>query len=84
MIKSIIALTVVSLCFLGCSNPTDHNRTRKLNEFEEVARGVNGYDPGNIDVFTIDSCEYVVWEGSHGEIGFTHKGNCEYCLKRLK
>jgi hypothetical protein len=38
----------------------------------------------DIKVVTIDSCEYIVWGGSHGEIGYAHKGNCKFCAERSK
>jgi len=36
---------------------------------------------GTVDIIVVDGCEYIIWAGSHGEIGWTHKGNCASCRK---
>lgn len=68
----------------SCSN----DRTRELpisdnaNSFQEVAKQFPINANGDVKVVTIDSCEYIVWGGSHGEIGYAHKGNCKWCRLR--
>jgi hypothetical protein len=36
---------------------------------------------GTVVIIVVDGCEYIIWTGSHGEIGWTHKGNCTSCRK---
>jgi uncharacterized lipoprotein len=68
----------------SCSN----DRTRELpisdnsNSFQEVAKQFPVNANGDVKVVSIDSCEYIVWGGSHGEIGYAHKGNCKWCMLR--
>jgi hypothetical protein len=68
----------------SCSN----DRTRELpisdnsNSFQEVAKQFPVNANGDVKVVSIDSCEYIVWGGSHGEIGYAHKGNCKWCRLR--
>ena len=66
----------------SCSN----DRTSELpisdntNSFQEVAKQFPRIS--KVKVVTIDCCEYIVWRGSHGEIGYAHKGNCKWCRLR--
>ena len=68
----------------SCSN----YRTRELpildnaNSFQEVAKQFSINANADVKVITIDSCEYIIWGGGHGEIGYAHKGNCKWCRLR--
>ena len=37
------------------------------------------YRGSDIEILTIDSCEYLIISS---ELSFTHKGNCKYCKYR--
>lgn len=76
-----VLLVILSSCYSGRESSGDS----KLNQFQSVAND-HHYDKNLcvVSIKTIDSCEYIVWEGSHGEVGFTHKGNCSWCRLRLK
>jgi hypothetical protein len=69
---------VAGLC--SCSNDRVVE-VEKTNPFQEIS---NQFPTSNrtTQIITIDSCEYIVWEGSHGEIGYAHKGNCKLCRLR--
>jgi hypothetical protein len=67
----------------SCSNDTRELQiSDNANSFQEVAKQFPVNANGDVKVVTIDSCEYIVWGGSHGEIGYAHKGNCKWCRLR--
>ena len=76
------------LLITGLSSCVDNSRTRELpisdyaKNFQEVAKQFPFNASGDVKVVTIDSCEYIVWAGSNGEIGYAHKGNCKWCKLR--
>lgn len=75
----LIFIGIGLITFYGCSNKREKSG---FNDFQMVAiKKLNGekWTIPLIQVMTIDSCEYIVWGGSHSEIGFAHKGNCKWC-----
>ena len=68
----------------GCRNDKNVELpiSDNVNSFQEVAKTLPLNINGQVKVMTIDSCEYIVWGGSHGEIGYAHKGNCKWCKLR--
>lgn len=79
----LIFIGIGLITFYGCSNKKEKVEKSGFNDFQMVAieklKGGQWKNISLIQVMTIDSCEYIVWEGSHGEIGFAHKGNCRWC-----
>ena len=86
-ISTVAAIAVYAMLVAGLSS-CSNDRTRELpisdnaNSFQEVAKQFPVNANGDVKVVTIDSCEYIVWGGSHGEIGYAHKGNCKWCRLR--
>lgn len=71
----------------------DAEQKQKLEYMEEISKQFQEATDGRIDyrsqdvkvtLMVIDSCEYIVWEGSHFEIGFSHRARCKYCKLRNK
>lgn len=82
-LRNIIALLALAV-LSSCDTNTDADaKPKPKNEFEAMADSVYITQFGrSVRVYTIDSCEYILWSGSHGEIGYTHKGNCKWCNMR--
>lgn len=64
-----IAWLLLMNSIVGCSN----NPENKMQIIET----------GEVEVFAIDSCEYVTWSGYKCG-GIVHKQNCKFCIKRNK
>jgi hypothetical protein len=64
---------VVSLIFFGCETK---NVEKHSTEYQ-----ING---SNLQIYVIDSCEYIglVYGGQSDKL--THKGNCKFCAVRNK
>lgn len=60
----------------------------EMIEFRKIGGIRNGstYVVKDISVIEYDGCEYVLYRDDIGErygvAGFTHKGNCKYCLEK--
>jgi hypothetical protein len=70
--RSIVAcIMLIAIIFFGCKKST-------IKEDKSITV------VGNIDVniYTMDSCEYIGWiKGTKGDWA-THKGNCKFCAER--
>ena len=72
MIKAMLLLAVaVAVITISCQT----NVETKTTPFMIEGMGV--------DVFTIDSCEYIRVNSGNGTWG-SHKGNCKFCAERNK
>jgi hypothetical protein len=70
--RRMLLLSLVAICIVtefGCSNNTE-KKTQTI-------------ETGEVEVFTIDSCEYIAWAGYKCG-GIVHKQNCKFCVKRNK
>lgn len=80
MKKIILILAIASLFSCGkYEEEIRQNSLKDVNEFQKVIYNLNKDSSREVRIMTIDSCEYIVWDGSHGEFGFAHKGNCKNC-----
>jgi hypothetical protein len=72
-------ILLVSLLMWGCNNDTSTELpiSDKDNTFQDVGKNFPINANCRVQIITIDDCEYIVWSGSHGEVGFAHKGNCK-------
>jgi len=80
--KNILLIFIGLITFYGCSNKKEEiEKKSSVNDFQKI---VDNKSASNrlVQIITIDSCEYIVWDGSHGEVGFAHKGNCKWCYIR--
>lgn len=78
MKKILLILTIASL--FSCNEHEEEikqNRLKDVNDFQKVIYSIDKSSYREVRIMTIDSCEYIVWDGSHGEFGFAHKGNCK-------
>ena len=66
-------LVVTLLLLVGCVDSSQHTATVKIN----------GYNDFPVYMFEYDGCEYISVENTNVG-GISHKGNCKYCLERLK
>ena len=75
---------ILFLFFILCISSCEKNQLVKNNKaMIEVFKNstiINGY---NISVIEYDSCEYLISGSGYSQM-ITHKGNCKYCIKRLK
>lgn len=67
--KKLILLLVLAFVMCGCVQK-EEDGSIKLNTGLFESR-----------VVTIDSCEYISYNGAYG---LAHKGNCKYCVERRK
>ena len=64
---------LVAVIFCGCET---RNVKKQTTEFE-----ING---SRLEIYVIDSCEYIgVVHGGNAD-KLTHKGNCKFCAERSK
>lgn len=75
--KKIITIAIVGLMFSCETTDSELKIKNNYNSFQDVANDIPVNSNGQVKVVLIDSCEYIVWAGSHGEVGFCHKGNCK-------
>lgn len=70
MKKQILSFLLGGLAFLciGCKESNGTSATTEAGS-------------GDLYVVSIDSCEYVVYDGYRNG-GIVHKQNCKYCAKR--
>jgi hypothetical protein len=61
---------LVAIILFGCESNKSETHVNELKE-------------GEVVVFTVDNCEYVIWDGYKCG-GIIHKQNCKFCIKRNK
>lgn len=59
--NKLITIAIILIGLVSCSN----NIKKKSTDFT--------LDYQNLEIVTIDSCEYIYWSGKY----LTHKGNCK-------
>lgn len=71
--KQLFILLAVAICFASCET--------KNVEQKQTDYTING---SQLEIYIIDSCEYIgkVYGGNSDKL--THKGNCKFCLQRKK
>ncbi len=75
-----ILLIIATASLFSCGEYEEEirqNRLKVANEFQKTIYSINIDSGRKARIMIIDSCEYIVWDGSHDEVGFTHKGNCK-------
>ena len=84
-IKLLFILSIVTILFSidkKVSSVREVTGTSFYNTLtmKKVANGTSSWT-----VITIDSCEYII-DGTRGStsLSITHKGNCVYCIQRVK
>lgn len=50
---------------------------KQFDSFDEAAEYLNGLSTVRRIEANIKGCMYIVWDGSHGETGFSHMGTCD-------
>lgn len=69
-------IALLFLAFLFCSCGETKNAT-----MQSTSTTINGR---TIEIYVIDSCEYIGTVYLQNADFLSHKGNCKYCLKRKK
>jgi len=71
-----ITLILIATVFYACNE-----QAKKCNQGQYQEQIVLD----KYDIIVLDSCEYIAykWAGADNHV-ITHKGNCKYCIKRLK
>lgn len=72
--KSILIL--LAIFTLGCESTETHNPNQTTGSNEK-----------SYETVVIDSCEYIEYDRGFGDSRvycICHKGNCKYCLQRIK
>ena len=64
---------LVAVIFCGCET---RNVEKYATEYE-----ING---SQLQIYIIDSCEYIGWVYGYNSDKLTHKGNCKFCAERSK
>lgn len=76
---------ILAFCILTLSCSEKKSERTYDNDFEKTSCQSSGdyasFGRGT-KLLTVDSCEYIVWLGSHGEVGFAHRGRCKFCKLR--
>lgn len=73
-----LVLLIFPLLIFSCIEPKPELEIKSTyNSFQEVSNDMPINSIGQVKVVLIDSCEYIFLAGSHGEVGFCHKGNCK-------
>ena len=79
-LKSLFFFGILTLtsCFSDIKTFRDNDSKWKehWDKMEEARYPVKKYLPGSIYVFEVDSCEYIIYNGSR-EGGIIHKENCK-------
>lgn len=68
--KKLLVLLMVVIFLSGCETTIESSKIKET------------YNGSSIQVYTIDSCEYIVL--NHDYRSLTHKGNCKFCKQRNK
>ena len=81
-------LFLITLFFsVGCVHDIEYHET-KLKELKEAEKNKSNRIefnlPHNVKIIEIDSCEYILRDGSSDNQSLAHKGNCKYCAERNK
>lgn len=80
-----ILLIIIFYFLISCEENINREEYEKSSDFEVVGRNFSEHHvKRKIEMRVIDSCEYILWEGKDGEVGFAHKGNCKFCQRRLE
>jgi hypothetical protein len=64
---------LVAVIFCGCETK---NVEKRVTEYE-----ING---SQLQIYVIDSCEYIGFVYGVNSDKLTHKGNCKFCVERSK
>lgn len=67
---------LVAVIFSGCGSNNSEQQKQPLNKIQKI-------ETGDVQVVSIDSCEYVVWNYGYAG-GIVHKQNCKFCAERSK
>lgn len=67
---------LVAVIFCGCGSNNSEQQKQPLNKIQTI-------ETGYVQVVSIDSCEYVVWNYGYAG-GIVHKQNCKFCVERSK
>jgi len=67
---------LVAVIFCGCGSNNSEQQKQPLNKIQTI-------ETGDVQVVSIDSCEYVVWNYGYAG-GIVHKQNCKFCVERSK
>jgi hypothetical protein len=78
--KKIILLLPMLLLF-GCNESENVKMNFSSVTSDHKGVKINGVGVGN---FVIDSCEYIGQVNGWNNDWLTHKGNCKYCIERVK
>jgi len=83
MIKTKIFYLLFLLIAIGCNRDISYHEN-KISEIkkttEEIRRKRNL--PNNVSIITIDSCQYILRQGSSDNESLAHRGRCKYCVTR--
>jgi hypothetical protein len=63
--KLLLLAVVISVGLVGCGHLESESQRMEKSENNQKH-----------PIIVIDGCQYITWRGSHSEVGFTHKGNC--------
>lgn len=78
MKKLILICILLSTVFYSCSRHRGGLEVEESSLFDDYVVVNQG-----VQVLVIDSCEYVWCKNGYGA-GIAHKGNCKFCIERLK
>ena len=80
MKKLILICILLSTVFYSCNKggKTNHPKVEESNTYDDCVVVNEG-----VQVLVIDSCEYVWCKNGYGA-GIAYKGNCKFCIERLK
>ena len=76
--KTLLILSGLLLTLQSC---TDEDPRSKVYR-QQTKYKINNMNSA-LEMLTIDSCEYLYGEWGNATV-LTHKGNCVYCIDRLK
>lgn len=81
--KKLLAFVVVILFCFVCFKTADQNKkVRKTKQIQERELFSTSFETQGYAILEIDSCEYIMYDGSGYKGGIAHKGNCKYCKNR--
>lgn len=71
-IKLLFTAAVCSIVLTGCSTTAKEVKVREIKPGDTIS----AFDDDVIRILKIGKCQYISWTGSHGERGYSHKGDC--------
>ncbi len=74
----LIKLILLLMVFSSCSK--EEQPTKTLEDLYPIIDKIES----DINLYVIDSCEYIGYINNWNADILTHKGNCKYCIKRNK